>query len=196
MKTKRNRNNITLVDTTFVATDATATDAIVAIVGDEVITDPLQSIVDVSMVSGDTVIVTDSDTVIGHDGTLIDVPVTDAQVTDDTVTAPELTVAQHRSNLIIAVNTAIHNSGSTDAHWSQHRRTINNIWVPTRPTGEGATCWYFFDYMFAQGIIDTATLVTIGSTVYGLNMGQVRTEVSRYRKYHNIAYVGARKVTA
>ena len=83
----------------------------------------------------------------------------------------------------------------TNLRWFQHRETRNGISIP-KGWGLCARAWYLFDDLYASGTTDTASIVEIGATVHNLNRGNLRTEISRYRKYHGIARVDApRKVT-
>jgi hypothetical protein len=188
-KTSKSRKGITLATlANFIASPATdATDATdTATVDVSVATDtPAQLRLD-AIVANDAV-ATDPQLNATEGDTTTDTVAGDTTTEGDTTTDEPLTVAQHRSNLVIAVNTLIANMTDPSTHWSRHRRTLNNIWVPTRPSGEGETCWYFFEFMFNAGVFDTPALIATGSTQYGLNAGQIRTEVSRYRKYHGIA---------
>jgi hypothetical protein len=159
--------------------------------GDTVALAPLQTIVDVSPVDGSTVLVTDVEPVDGDTAPVQVEPVRNMSrdLFASTALAPvdtaPVSVDALRASIVLAVNTAIH--GRTD-HWSQHRETRAGIPIP-RGNGLCATAWYMFDYNFARGIVDTASNVEYGFTVLGLNRGNLRTEISRYRKYHGIARI-------
>jgi hypothetical protein len=165
--------------------------------GDTVALAPLQTVVDVSPVDGSTVLVTDVEPVDGDTAPVQVEPVRNMSrdLFASTALAPvdtaPVSVDALRASIVLQVNTAIH--GRVD-HWSQHRETRAGIPIP-RGNGLCATAWYMFDYNFARGIVDTASNVEYGFTVLGLNRGNLRTEISRYRKYHGIARIDVGAVT-
>lgn len=117
-------------------------------------------------------------------------PVDTVIVENDPIVDEPKSIAQLRSDLVFIVNNELRN----DAHWSMHRETRAGIPIP-RGTGLCYTAWCLFDVMYSRGIIDTATIVETGFTVYALNRGNLRTEISRYRKYHGYIRPVATKVT-
>jgi len=117
----------------------------------------------------------------------VSVNLTDEPATDE----PATEVEQPRDPLsftILEVMIAVDKTVN-DGHWSRHRETRAGIPIP-KGFGLCARAWYLFEYLAGLGTTDTATVVEIGFTVYNLNRGNLRTEISRYRKYHGIARPG------
>lgn len=68
------------------------------------------------------------------------------------------------------------------------RVTKNGVRAPRRDTLCGAA-WALFDRMYAAGTVDTTAIVDAG-VAEGLNRGNLRTELSTWRRFHGVARVG------
>lgn len=68
------------------------------------------------------------------------------------------------------------------------RVTKNGVRAPRRDTLCGAA-WALFDRLYAAGTVDTTSIVDTG-VAEGLNRGNLRTELSTWRRFHGVARVG------
>lgn len=180
VKSYKSRRGVSLAQVA-VATDNT--DAIVAQSVEPIVTTTDVS-VEVANETLDAIVATldpivEVDPIDPTEPTMVEVEVVQPEVVLDYVA--------NRANAILWVNTHM----NRETHWSRTGATCAGIPIP-RGMGLCASAWYFFEYMFAHGTVDTATVVEVGFRDYAFNRGNLRTEISRYRKYHGIATVSSR----